>query len=213
VSLDAYTRRLDGLVLAAPSTGLPFATDGVASGSGRASGLALSMTHRGSRVSGHATYALAATTRETAGQQYRPWFGVTNTLSAALGYRPTPAIGLRAALIAAGGRPASITSGDVEWAPAAYRSGSGDVAGSPEQLAGSLGSGRLAPYLRLDVGARYAWHPAALGFGGGLAATLSVSNLLDRTNELGIVQTSDGSGRRALPQQPRTVWLGLEWTY
>lgn len=210
VSLEGYSRRLQGLALTAAATGQPFATDGIARGTGRASGVGLSVTRTGRRISGHVSYALATTVRESARRQYRPWYDVRNTLTGAVAYRPTPALSIGAALTAAGGRPTSVSSGDVEWAPAALGSGSGELAGSPS-LAGSPGTARLAPYLRVDIGARYAWHPKVLGMGGALATTVSVSNLFDRVNELGIVQAGDGS-RRTLPQQPRAVWLGVEWS-
>ncbi len=213
ITLGGYARRSEGLLLVAPVSAQPFATDRVARGTGVASGATILLERRGARLVGHVAYAVALGSRESSGLRYRPSFANTQTLNAAVGYRMRPGTTLRAALWTAAGRPTSLIDGEVQWAPQSMLAGSEDMAGSPQRIVGALNGERLPLYARLDLGLRQAWRPELFGRTAQLAGILSLSNALDRVNALGVWGSADQGTRHVIPGSRRSLTLGLEWSY
>jgi hypothetical protein len=213
VTLDGYVRRLDGLLLVAPSTAQPFAIGEVAWGTGAASGVGLSVVRHGVRSTTTAAYTVATTTRAAGPLEYRPAYGATQALTLATAFRLAPATTARAALWGQTGRAATLSVGPFEWSPAPLVNGAGDVAGSPQQFGGPLGGTTLPAYWRLDAGLRHAWRPSWLGAAGSLTGSLTVTNLLNRANAYRAIQASSGAPPYALRLPPRALVLGLEWSH
>ena len=213
LSLDGYLRWLDGLVLVAPATGQPFATGAFDVGSGVARGAGVSLSHHGERLVWSAGYSVENTTRRSGSQSYNPGFGIARSLNAAAALHVGRQTILRTVLWSASGRPSSVSLGAFDWAPAPLVHGAGNLAGSPQQLAGALGAAQLPAYWRLDVGIRREWQPAMLGSAATVAATLSIINVFNRTNSMALLQATAGATPQSIGLAPRSLVLGLEWRY
>ena len=213
VTIGAYARRMDGLLLVAPVTAQPFAMDGFSRGSGRASGVTALLDWRGERVYGHAAYALGRANRAATGLWYQPSFASSQSFNMAIGFRPTPSTVLRAALWSSAGRPASIVNGDLQWSPHNLLSGADDMAGTPERIIGPLNAERLPFYARVDLGIRHQWHLGMLGHSADLTGVANLANALDRANMFAPVLSTDGHTRRNIPMTPRSLTLGFEWSF
>lgn len=211
LSLSAYARWFDGLLLVAPTIAQPFAMSGLARGTGEASGLSALLDWHGERVSGHAGYAFGTSRREAAGQRYRSSFAGSHAFNMAIGYRAGAATVWRAALWSSTGRPTSVVNGDLQWAPHSLLSGADEMAGTPERIVGALNGERLTPYARVDFGVRRALHLGWNGRGADVTAVLNLTNVLNRANSLGRTLSTDGYTRRDIPMAPRTLTFGLEW--
>jgi hypothetical protein len=210
LTLEGYVRRLDGLVLIAPSTAQPFAVAPPERGAGRAWGVTASLEHRGDRFSARASYAFQVVSRWTGDLRYQPSFAPRRALTAVLAYRAGPALTLQGALWASHGRQTSLLADDFVWAPGDPLQ---DVAGSPQRIVGALGSASLPTYLRVDFGVRREWQPVVFGRQARLAATLNLVNALNRPNAFGLVGAASAAGPRPLLQLERSVACALEWWY
>jgi hypothetical protein len=208
--LEGYVRRLDGLLLVAPSTGQPFAVAPPERGAGRAWGVIASLGHRGDRVSARASYAVQFVSRGTRDLRYQPSFAPRRALTAALAYRAGPALTLRGALWASHGRQTSMLADDFVWAPGDPLQ---DLAGSPQRIVGAPGGASLPTYLRVDLGVRREWQPVVFGRPARFAATLNLVNALNRANAFGLVGAASAGGPRPLLQLERSVSCALEWWY
>lgn len=214
ITADVYARRLTGLLLVAPLTAAPFATDKVVVGHGRAAGASLSYAYSDARTFARMSYALSANTRAGAGVSYRPSFGQTHSLLASVGLRPRQTTWLRSSVLATAGRVSSVYSGLLEWAHAGMAGNGQDIAGSPEQIIGAVSAARLPAYLRLDVGLRQAWRRSMLGRGGDIVLALDLINVLGARNLSGFYQPRpEDATRRAILMSPRRVDLSLRWEY
>lgn len=214
ITADTYARRLTGLVLVAPLSARPYATNSVVVGRGRAAGADLSYAYSGERTLARVSYSLAASTRAGAGVSYRPSFAPTHALLAAVGVRPHQTTWLRASALATAGRVASVFAGDLEWAPASNAGNGDDLAGSPEQIIGAVGATRLRPYLRLDVGARQAWRRTLLGRDRSIVLALDIVNVLGVENLSGVYQPrADAPARRSILMSPRRLDLSFRWAF
>jgi hypothetical protein len=212
LSLGAYRRQLDGLLLVAPTTAQPFAMPDFSRGAGQASGLSALLDWKGERVSGHAGYAFGAATREAAGQRYRPSFAATHGFNMAIGYEPRTGTVLRAAFWSSTGRPASLVDGDLQWAPHNLLGGADEMAGTPERIVGALNAERLPRYARLDLGIRHDWR-LGLGRATHITSVLNIANVLNRANSLGRTLSADSRTRRDIPLAPRSLTFGLAWSF
>ena len=214
VTVNTYVRHFADLLLVAPATAEPFATSGYARGAGQARGVGVSATHFGTQWSATAAYSLGTTMRQAGVQHYRPGYDVSQQFNAGIARHLGTGTTVRAALWAMVGRPATATYGDFQWAPAAMVNGAGALAGSPQQFVGLLGGARLPAYWRLDVGIRHQWrHPRFLPPLDGVAGVLSIHNLLDRRNVLGVGASASALGPYAITLPPRSLVFGLDWAY
>lgn len=213
LTLDAYLRWLDGLVLVAPTTAQPFALWELETGSGRASGAALLVEHRSRRLAAQAAFSLGSATRHGDGVSYHTSFERSRSLSAAVDWRVRGATSVTAGLLAETGGPTSLVAGSFTWEPLEPLGGDGEVEGSPQHILGALNAARLPGYLRLDVGLRHEWAAAWLREGAGLSVQLDVLNVLDRRNAVGYALDPGTEVRRPLSLLGRSLVVGLEWRY
>lgn len=208
VQVDAYARRLRGLALPPAASPDPFVTAPARVGSGAGWGAGASLERELGRVTLVATGAYSDIRRDRGTSSYQPSFAPALSGSAAIAVRLAGATTLRLAGFAEGGRRATPVAGPLAWGWRRGVLGRRDLGGVPERYAGTLGSERIPPYLRVDLGVRHelGWSPAPE-----VRVTLfaSVNNLLGRRNSFGSV--AGPGGVTPLPMLPRTLSAGVQW--
>ena len=212
LSAVAYARHESGLALVAPVSGAPFALSTFAIGSADAKGMSVLLERTGARVSGELAYSLSSTWRRAGTSTYVPDFASTHTISLGVGARLWRATTLRTAASYNSGVPASVYGDPLEWMPYTPSSGSGDIAGSPQHVIGTLNGTRLPPYVRLDLGIRREWGLSIFGIGARVAGDATITNVLGRSNTLGLAQPYGGS-QQSLLLPARSLELGFEWRH
>jgi hypothetical protein len=211
VRVDGYARRMRGLVLVAPSTSEPFATDGFDVGRGEAWGVAVSAERRVERLSVQAGYALGTVTRRADGTRYHPAFAPEQSASLAVGARLGARTTVRSALWAALGRRTTLLGDALGWDARDPFSGTQELSGTPAHAAGPLDAAALPGFLRVDVGVR---RTLAVWRGRGtLTGRVSVNDVLGRENVVGYVLAPGTETLRGLGMLPPSLLLGLDWGY
>jgi hypothetical protein len=212
VTLNAFTRRFQGLLLTAPSTSAPFATQWFSKGEGSAYGGAVTLHDDIGNLSVDGVYSLTKAWRATTSTTYRPAFAPMHSFMLGAGYRFAAHSLVRAAASMTAGRRTSPVVGAIDWQWQNALSAQTEIAGSPEYTNATFAAGRLPLYLRVDVGVR---HDLALGklLPGRMGLFANVDNLLGRQNAVGQAQDSTGSTIRVLPMMPRSLSLGLTWHF
>jgi len=205
LTVAGFGRSFEGLALAGPSGGGPFPTQSVAFGSGEAYGGTLRLRDLAGPFSLEGAYSIDGVSRESRERSYRPSFAPSQNLFLATGYQIGKNTMLRASGSMTALRSTSPMTGSVAWNWQDVLATQLQVSGSPQYAAATLGTGRLDPYLRIDLGARQtmSFWPMRL------KATLfaNIDNLLGRRNSLGIVQ---GVGTtRKLEMLPRSLSFGI----
>jgi hypothetical protein len=210
---QAYLSHSTGLLLVAPSTGGPFATEGFATGSGTAPGVVLDATLRGSRYGLLASYNWQRVRLQYADSSYRPAYDASHRFELGGIFFPTATSSVRMGLTGALGRRATDVSGDFEWEACNLLDRGCEFSGSPESV-GPLGGTRLPGYLRLDLGARQHWHLRLAGRDVTVALYGTMSNVLGRTNVLTVATDSQTGRRTAIEMRPRApLVIGLDWRF
>jgi hypothetical protein len=207
VTLEGYRRWLDGLVLVAPRTSQPFAVRAFDTGAGRASGLSASLAYVGEELTWDATAALTAVSRTGQTACYRPSFAPLSSGSFGATYRVTPATRLRLAGWVAIQRRTTAVGDSVKLAWPRAVGGRGDMSGTPQQYAASLGTSPLPSYTRLDMSVR---HDVRLGADAVLTGFVGVHNVFNSHNAFGY-SVGDQGEHQALSMMPRSLTFGFEW--
>lgn len=211
---QVYLRDLTGLLLVAPSTGEPFATDGFAIGSAVSRGLALEAAVSGARYGLLASYGWQYTRMQHDATSYVPAQGSAHTLEAGVTVFPSATTSLRVGLTGELGRRGTPVDGPFEWEACNLLDRGCEFGGSPRYQPGQLATGRLPAYYRLDLGVRKHWHlevagrDVQLGVFGTLTNLLGRSNLLTRSRGPG---SAGPGGIEMLPFAPLVV--GLDWRF
>ncbi len=213
LEIDAYTRWLDGLVLVAPSTSQPFALSGYETGSGRASGAAALLEHRGPRLGARVAYGVGTAVRRANGFGYHTSFERPRSLSVDVDWRVRERTRVTAGLLAAAGGPTTPIGGPFDWDQFNPLGGGGELEGSPQRSVGPLNGEHLPTYVRLDLGVRQEWAAGWLREGAALAARLDVLNVLGRRNVVAYALDPATGARRSLNLLGRSLTFGLEWRY
>jgi hypothetical protein len=211
---QAYLARFDGVLLVAPATGRPFATDGFAEGRATAKGASVEAALSGPWYGALASWGLQDVRTTNGASSYVPSHGSRHLVELGLVVFPAPTASVRLGFTGALGRRGTGVLGAFEWESCNLLDQGCEFAGSPTNDSRNLGGTRLPDYLRLDIGARKHWH---LGIGGrdvelGLFGTLT--NLFGRRNVLAVA-TDPSTGARSLvemrPFAPLVV--GLDWRF
>jgi hypothetical protein len=210
---QAYVSRYTGLLLVAPETSQPFATDGFTTGSGTAPGFSLDAALSGARYGLLARYGWQRVRLEHADSNYIPVYGTSHLLELGGIVFPTATSSVRLGLTGGVGRRATAVTGSFEWEACNLLDRGCEFGGSPEST-GTPGGTRLPAYLRLDLGVRKHWHLNIGGRDVTLALFGTLTNLLGRTNVL-TVATDPATGRRTtIEMRPRApLVLGLDWRF
>jgi hypothetical protein len=211
---QAYARALDGLVLAAPRGGEPFATGGFAVRSGQARGASLEAAASGRRYAVLASYGYQWIRLGSGDSGYVPANGTAHLLDAGILYYPAATLSVRLGVSGAVGRRGTATIGAVEWESCNLRDRGCELAGSPQTDTTALGRARLPSYLRLDLGVRKHWHFEIGGRDAVVAVFGTLSNVLARTNVLTYVRDPATGAQTAIQMRPRApLVIGLDWQF
>jgi outer membrane receptor protein involved in Fe transport len=211
--IDAYARRLDGLVLGEftdePFEIPPLIVDRYRIGRGTARGVEVQASHRLGRADLSLAYALSFFGREVEGLSFPPRFERRHLVDAGA-LVPWGERGLLSGrLVVGSGQPATPVVGYTDpkrFDPAEGRWG--DLGGG--FLLGEHNSARLPGYLRLDVAARKSFQKNWFGREITLAPYLQILNVLNTRNPLFM---KSGSDFGSAPQLPILPTFGVEWKF
>ncbi len=208
VLVEAYARRLSGLVLVAPVTRLPFADSAILVGRGSVQGADASFDYHSGRLDVRAQVGVVATTRTTSTIRYRPSDDAKRA-SVGVAYHLRRLAVVRVSATIGKGRPTTTLQDGLQLDPYTPMDGAGALTGSPMAELGPLNTTRLPTYARLDLGLSRDWELRGRGAGARINTSLTVTNLLDRRNVLAYVAAPDGA--RPVFLVPRTLSLRVRW--
>lgn len=211
---QAYLARLDGVLLVAPVTGRPFATDGFAEGRGTARGISVEAAVSGRWYGALASWGVQDVRAIYGTSSYVPGHGTSHLVELGLIVFPAPTASVRMGFTGALGRRGTGVLGAFEWESCNLLDQGCEFAGSPTHDIRNPGGTRLPDYLRLDVGVRKHWH---LGIGGrdvelGLFGTLT--NLFGRRNVLAVATDPSTAEQSLVQMRPfAPLVVGLDWRF
>ena len=211
---QSYLARFDGLLLVAPATGRPFATDGFADGRGTAKGVSVEAAMSGRWYGALASWGLQDVRAIYGSSSYVPGHGTSHLVELGLVVFPSPTASVRMGFTGALGRRGTGVLGAFEWESCNLLDQGCEFAGSPTNDPRNPGGTRLPDYLRLDLGARKHWHLGVAGRDVELGLFGTLTNVIGRRNVL-TVATDPSTGQRSLVQmRPRApLVIGLDWRF
>jgi hypothetical protein len=212
LGLEGYTRHLANLFLAAPTSTQPFTASTAGFGQGSASGLiARSSLSRGP-VELALSLGLTRASRTLGTIGYTPAFERTGFLHAAALLHLDRATALGLAVTAGSGQPTTpLTAFD--WQPYNPWNSNGELAGTPANLGGPINSYRLPALRRVDVGLRREWRLGQWPAGRAITTSLTVENLLNHPNAIGLLGTQRALRTEFLYAGSRALRLELGWAF
>jgi carboxypeptidase family protein/TonB-dependent receptor-like protein len=214
MTIDAYVKHLEGLVLVAPVTSRPFAADSIATGSGRVVGLGVGTDWRGEQLALATVLGLSRNVTRAERDVYQPGYAPELSMSSGVTYHSSERVVWRAAMTARSGRRVTRYEGPLRWESCDPLDGGCEIVGTPERASGAVGAARLPTYLRFDLGARRSWEIRMRERAPVLEGYVTVSNVLGRRNVWALL-TEPGTGvTRSIPMRPFSVLAaGLDWRY
>jgi hypothetical protein len=214
LGIQAYARRMKGLVLVAPREGGPFATNGFDTGVGTAQGISVEAALSGTHIGILADYGFERLRLADRGSSYVPGRGVQHRFEGGVIVFPTATASIRLGAVAELGRRGTPVSGDFEWEACNLADQGCEFVGSPEQGGGQLGTASLPTYLRVDLSVRKQWHLGTGGRDGAIALFGTVTNLLSRRNVLTYTRDSSTGRLVEIEMRPRAPLVaGLDWRF
>jgi hypothetical protein len=211
---QAYLRDFDALVLVAPHTAAPYATDGFVVGSGDAHGWSFEAGASGEHYGVLASYAYQRVELRYPDGGYAPNYGAAHTFEAGLVLSPISSYSVRLGFEGILGRRTTAALGSFEWEACNMLDGGCEFAGSPSEWSEGLGRTGLPAYYRLDLGVRKQWDMRLGGREGRLAVFGTATNLLSRVNVLTVAvdpATGERSKVEMVPLSPLVV--GIDWRF
>lgn len=213
VRLDAYSRWFDHLAIVPAATAAPFAAGAVPIGSGEARGIELDVTHHGERLDARLAAGLADTHRSTATTEFSPGAGRSRWLSAGVRYRAGGLATLGIAASYANGSATSIVEGDLAWQVPGGLASAGEISGSPGTIVGGLNASRLPPYFRVDLGVSRDWSLGAAARPRRLSTSLTLTNLFDHRNALGLTLDPTRRSLQTVLSPRRSLNARVTWHF
>ncbi len=211
ITISTYSNWSDGIVLVAPLSVRPFATQSFARGVGRAWGGSIAAQGIAGHFGWTSTYAFAEVRRAAFGKSYHPSFAPTHSASASGNYLLGRRTRFKASVWAAKGRPTTPVSGGFGWEWQGSISRARRITGIPINATGVISTQTLPVYFRLDAGAT---HEFPIGRKGSrIDVFVNVDNVLDRRNTIGYSVESDTGGPSQLRMSPVSATFGLEWRF
>jgi hypothetical protein len=211
LTINAYSRWADGLVLVAPVSIRPFATQSFAPGEGRAWGGGATLEGNAGPFTWSGIYALSQVRRAAFSRSYRPSFAPTHSASLSGSVLVGRSTRLRTSLWAAKGRPTTPVSGGFGWEWQGSISRARKVTGLPLNATGVIANQQLPLYFRIDAGARHEFAISSLR--AHFVAFANVDNILDRRNTIGYTTEAGATTQKALQMMPLSATFGLEWRF
>jgi carboxypeptidase family protein/TonB-dependent receptor-like protein len=208
LAVTAFARHTDGVALGAASTRDFFPGDSLVVGNGDASGVTGTVSLDRGPVRSRVSVTLARDTRSAGATRYHTGYGNGTSVGVDLGYQFLRDTRVQLRFRAGAREPASVVEPGFDYQPIQ----DGELAGTPINLPGDINSTRLPSYSRLDLGLRRDWRIPGLGRGTRLTTAAALTNLLDRTNILGLVARTDG-GLRGIQGASRRLQLDVGWRF
>ncbi|HEV7365933.1 MAG TPA: TonB-dependent receptor, partial [Gemmatimonadales bacterium] len=211
LGLEGYARDLANLALASPTTPQTFTAVEPGIGRGSAAGLIARSSLARGPVELAASVGLTRASRTVGAVGYTPAFERTGFLHAAalLHLDPTTALGLA---VTAGSGQSTTPLTAFDWQPYNPWNGNGELSGTPANL-GSIDSYRLPGLRRLDLGVQREWRLRQWPSGHGIVTSLTVENLLNYPNAIGVLQPQPGLRTELLSAGSRIFRLELGWAF
>ncbi len=200
LGLEGYARQLANLALVAPGTQGPFTEVKPGFGRGSAAGLIAHSSLVRGPLELAASFGLTRASRTLGAIAYTPAFQRTGFFHAGAMFHLDPNTALGLAMTAGSGQAATPLAA-FDWAPYDPWNGNGELSGTPTML-GSLNSYRLPGLRKLDLGFRREWRLRRWPTGRAIVTALTVDNLLNYPNAVGVVQPQPGSRAELLLPAP-----------
>jgi carboxypeptidase family protein/TonB-dependent receptor-like protein len=208
LAVTAFARRTAGVALGAASTRDFFPGDSLVVGNGDAAGVTGTVTLDHGPIRSRVSVTLARDTRTAGSTHYRTSYGNGSSVGVDLGYQFLRDTRVQLRFRAGAHEPASVVEPGFDYQPIQ----DGELAGTPINLPGDINSTQLPSYSRLDLGLRRDWQIPGMGRGSRLTTAAALTNLLDRTNILGLVARTDG-GLRGIQGGSRRLQLEVGWRF
>ncbi|HEY8195550.1 MAG TPA: hypothetical protein VIG04_01125, partial [Gemmatimonadales bacterium] len=205
-------RRFTGLLVPPATTATPFSPGMPPIGSGQAGGIALDSRYRSGPLEVRANLGLARSERSTSSLEYSTGALRSRWLAVGVVRRMGELALVRLTSTLASGGATSVVGSPLEWQSPGGWGGSGEIAGSPDQILGQLNGARLSTYFRTDLGLTRYWRIAGAK-DGLLTTTLTITNLFNRRNPLGYVAATGSETARALLFSPRSLGMQVGWHF
>lgn len=214
LAAQTYSRASEGLALAAPAGGDPFATASIVEGSDRATGVAVDVAASGARYAATSAWGYRRVRVRAPGSQYTPEYGAAHSIDAGVIYFPTATSSIRIGMSSLLGRRTTASFGRIEWEACNLLDQGCEFSGTIGNPAEPLGATRLPPYFRLDLGLRKHWHVEISGRDCLLSVFGAATNLLGRRNVLTVVVDPSTGQRTSIEMRPRSPLVaGIEWQF
>lgn len=212
LGLEGYARRLGNLFLAAPTSTQPFTVVAPGIGQGSAAGLIARSSLARGPVEVSLSLGLTHASRTLGAIDYTPAFERTGFLHAAALLHLGSATALGLAVSAGSGQPATpLTAFD--WEPYNPWNTDGELSGTPANLGGPINSYRLPALRRVDLGFRREWRLRQWPAGRGVTTSLTVENLFNHPNAVGVLEAPPASRTELLYAGSRILRLELGWAF
>ncbi len=214
LSVQAYERDSDGLVLVAPRSGDPFMTTGFTVGSGTSRGVSAEAAVSRARYGIVASYGLQRVRIEYGDSSYIPEHGARHLLEGGVIAFPAATFSVRLGAAAAWGRRATAVANAFEWESCNLLDQGCEFGGSPHHGGEPLGGTPLPAYFRVDLGVRKHWHFEVGGRDATLGLFGTVTNLLGRRNVLTYAKSPVTGERVEIEMRPQAPLVaGLDWRF
>lgn len=211
---QAYLSDLRGLVLVAPRSGEPFATDAFTIGTGTTRGVSVEAAVSGARYGLTASYGWQRIRVKYGTGGFAPSYGTSHSVEGGVIVFPTPTASVRIGFSGAFGRRSTGLLGVFDWESCNLLDQGCEFGGSPTHDTDGLGGTRLRNYVRLDLGVRKHWHVSLGGKDLELAVFGSVTNLLGRRNVLAVATDPLSRRRTEIAMRPLApLVVGMDWRF
>ena len=211
---QAYLRYSEDIILVAPSSGDPFATDEPVIGTGQARGISLEAELNRPRYWLITRYRWQSSRLAGDSSSYIPAGAATHSIEGGLTLLPTRTTSIRVGATALLGRRATAVANGLEWEACNLRDRGCEFGGTPHHRGETLGGTSLPAYLRMDLSLRQQWSFEAAGRRTTMAAFGTITNLLGRDNILTYARNPATGQRVPVTMRPRAPLVaGLEWQF
>jgi hypothetical protein len=214
VTLQAYSRAFDGLIVVAPRVTAPFTTNAFALGSGVSCGVSLDAALSAARYGLMASYGWQRARLRYGDSSYVPDHATTHVFDGGAVVFPTATTSVRLGATAGVGRRTSVVAGGLEWESCNLLDQGCEFGGSPHNESGRPGATVLPSYLRVDLGVRKHWHVRVAGRDVLLAAFGTVTNVFGRQNMLTYARNPSTGELAEIGMRPLSpLVVGLDWRF
>ncbi|MEP7324742.1 MAG: TonB-dependent receptor [Gemmatimonadota bacterium] len=211
--VDGYVRGFRYLPGVAAVTVAPFADRKFPTGPGHAEGLTIELTHHSSRLDLKGVAGWANTVRESGPTEFSPGAQRGSWVAVGAGYQLNEFTMIRFTNSWAAGSPTTLLRDNLDWHLTGATGVGGEVAGSPEAIAGPVNQSRLPSYSRSDLGIERRWGVTIMGAPGVLTTSLTLNNLFNQVNVLGLVAKPGSPSPRTISYPSRSIGFQVGWKF